>query len=285
MKPPPAQEILASDTRRAHPRALARGPRLVAGVDQRREEALGRRVAALAGLGAVLGPARARAHAPEAAQRARHEDRGRRRARCTRRSTPSAPTIASRTVSTSKLTVQGPSPADARVSAAPDGAGPLRGGVPARSLRLVRSARRTCSRTDDGRHGASGGELRPRLEPLSARVRELRAQLGALESRLGRRPVHEQSRDAARLRSRGRKRHFPRGSVARFVGASRSCSYSSTSWFAAFGSSIGSSSLALARLLPRSRCGLTIGNSVDVSQAITPQTKRYESLAEVAFVS
>ena len=57
--------------RRAHPRALARGARLVVGVDERRQEPLGGRVVAVAGLRAVLGAARAGAHAPEAAPRVR----------------------------------------------------------------------------------------------------------------------------------------------------------------------------------------------------------------------
>ena len=65
--------------RRADPRAVARGARLVARLDERREEPLGRRVAALAGYGPVLGAARARAHAAEAPAAARHARRDRSR--------------------------------------------------------------------------------------------------------------------------------------------------------------------------------------------------------------
>ncbi len=57
---------------RADPCAVACGPRLVACVDERREEPLGRRVAAVARLWPVLGPARPRAHASEEAPAVRH---------------------------------------------------------------------------------------------------------------------------------------------------------------------------------------------------------------------
>ncbi len=66
LKPTPAQLILAERPRRTDPRTLARRARLGARVDERRQERLVRRVAALAGVLAVLGAARARAHAREA---------------------------------------------------------------------------------------------------------------------------------------------------------------------------------------------------------------------------
>ena len=150
--------------RRAHPRALARRPRMDAGVDERREEPLGRRVAALAAVGAVLGAARARAHAPEeAAESSTCAPRSiRPRGACMRRSTPSEPTTRSRTASTSSLTVSGPEgsgsaaePAAQGADAA-DGARPLRGGLPARPLRVVPAPRvaRAARRRRSG-HGAS----------------------------------------------------------------------------------------------------------------------------------
>ena len=62
----------------ARRRALARRSRLGARVDERRQERLVGGVAALAGIFAVLGPARARTHAREAPPRGLYEGRGRR---------------------------------------------------------------------------------------------------------------------------------------------------------------------------------------------------------------
>jgi Ca-activated chloride channel family protein len=199
---------------RAHPRALACGPRLEPGVDERREVALGRGVAALARLGALLGAARARAHAPETPPRARHEGRG-----DLRRGGRHGGRVWSGRALRERLRLEARGEGArarrgrAHLPVPTDRARSLRGPRSAREVRLV-SARRRARQGGRRRHAPPrGGELGPRHQPLSPRIRELRA--GPREARAGRchdrRPTRERSPRRARcVRCRRRARVVPR---------------------------------------------------------------------------
>ena len=177
--------------RRAHPRALARGPRLDARVDERREEPLGGRVAALAAVGPVLGAARARAHAPEEAAGVRHarRDRPGDGPRARRRSTRSAATTASRTGSTRSSRSPGPQPGgETRKVPMPQTApGRYEADFPLDrygSFLLHASLEKPI---DDGHGNVKSAtrrrELRARDEPVSARVPRPRPRRGDARAR------------------------------------------------------------------------------------------------------
>jgi Ca-activated chloride channel homolog len=149
--------------------AHARGSRVDARLDQRREVAVGGRVAALARVREVLGSAGTRAHAPQAPARARHEDRDHQRGaarfgRCLRRrrSVREQPLFEAQR----DWPRAGRQDEGRRLQA--NGAGALRGGAAARTVRLLPPEGRARSRGQRRRAKAGGRERGPRFESLPA---------------------------------------------------------------------------------------------------------------------
>ncbi|MBK6577833.1 MAG: VWA domain-containing protein [Sandaracinaceae bacterium] len=207
---------------RAHPGALARGPRLDHGVDQRREEPLGRGVAALAAVLPLLDPAGARAHAPAPPRDAGHDRRGagRRGARHGGRHRPRRPLHERPRVHAHGGRPHGRTggprrrgqPPGARARdprPAPDRAGPLRSALPTRALRLLHAHRQPRAPRPPG-----GREHRPAGQPLPARVPHLRAQPRPPRARHWRHRRRRPRRHQRPLRPRRRDHPLPRRALA-----------------------------------------------------------------------
>ncbi len=184
MKGPPAQLDPRQRSRRADSGALEGRARHHAGLDQRREEPMGRRLAALARLQQVLGPAGARQHAQEAAPRAGHEDRGGRR-RCARhgRRLHYGRTLRQRHGVEAHHQGAGAGGRPSRSRHEADRAGPLPGRIPAGQVRFLPAAGPTLQARQERQPEADCRQLRTHLEPVSARVRELRTRRGSSAAR------------------------------------------------------------------------------------------------------
>ena len=234
---------------RADPRALARGPRLDARLDERRQEPLGGRVAAVAAVRAVLGAARARAHAPEEAAGVRHagRDRPRRRATCARcidaigggRRVPERPRRVAVRRGSGGVAATGRRPARCRCRR------PRRAATrpTSRSTATGRSCstRRSRRPADEASRGAT--RRRPpsprasATSPTRTRASTSRSRRTSIRSR-ALRPAHRRRTgpDAGRgLRPGGRIDSLPRGSLAALRRRRRSRSFSSTCLYAGCG--------------------------------------------------
>ena len=221
MKPPPAQEILTSEISDPILARWHQGLGWTLAWTSDVKNLVGGRVAPVEPVWPVLGAARAGAHAPEEAPAARHARRGRHRdgarARLRRRDRRER-----QVPERARGEVQGHRAAAWRQDGVPqdaaDGAGPLRGGLPAPRVRLV-PADRDAPEVPRRRQGwleARPGrrEQRPGHEPLPARVPGVRARhRDARESRADhRRYLEAGGRDGVRPR-RGA-RDLLRGPVA-----------------------------------------------------------------------